>query len=173
MWKYVLVLISFKSVTMIISSFKMHELTFAFNLWIILFWFIFKAFKEKINKMMMSIFKTNNEYKIILFSYSVFAKKNNVSFVEKTLNNFYLIWFKRIFMNIFKLRNQRIVCNRHDWFKDFKCIRFRKTSKKSRSRKIHFIAHVKHFNFFFEWTLNSTSWITKKIDIESLHTRTL
>jgi hypothetical protein len=75
MWKYVLVLISFKSVTMIISSFKMHELTFAFSLWIILLWFIFKAFKKKINKMMMSIFKTNNEYKIILFSYSVFAKK--------------------------------------------------------------------------------------------------
>ncbi len=75
MWEYILVLISFKSVTMIISSFKMHELTFAFNLWIILFWFIFKAFKEKISKMMMSIFKANNEYKIILFSYSVFAKR--------------------------------------------------------------------------------------------------
>jgi hypothetical protein len=75
MWKYVFILISFKSVTMIISSFTMHELTFAFNLWIILFWFIFKTFKEKISKMMMSIFKTNNEYKIILFSYSVFAKK--------------------------------------------------------------------------------------------------
>jgi hypothetical protein len=75
MWKYVLILISFKNVTMIISSFKMHELTFAFNLWIILLWFIFKAFKEKINKMMMSIFKTNNEYRIIFFSYSVFAKK--------------------------------------------------------------------------------------------------
>jgi hypothetical protein len=74
-WKYVLVLISFKSVMMIISSFKIHELTFAFNLWITLFWFIFKAFKEKINKMMMSIFKTNNEYKIILFSYFVFAKR--------------------------------------------------------------------------------------------------
>ncbi len=105
MWKYVFVLISFKSVTMIISSFKMHELIFAFNLWITLFWFIFKAFKKKINKMMMSIFKTNNEYKIIFFFIFCFCEENNVSFVEKTLNNFYLIWFKRIFMNIFKLRN--------------------------------------------------------------------
>jgi hypothetical protein len=75
MWKYVLVLISFKNVTMILSSFKMHELTFAHNLWIILFWFIFKAYKKKINKMMISIFKTNNEYKIIFFSYFVFAKR--------------------------------------------------------------------------------------------------
>jgi hypothetical protein len=75
MWEYVLVLISFKSVTMIISSFKIHELTFAFSLWIALFWFIFKAFKKKISKMMMSIFKANNEYRIILFSYSVFAKR--------------------------------------------------------------------------------------------------
>jgi hypothetical protein len=96
MWKYVFVLISFKSVTMIISSFKMHELTFAFSLWIILFWFIFKAFKEKINKMMMSIFKTNNEYKIIFFSYFVFAKritsrsskKHWITFIWSDLNEY-------------------------------------------------------------------------------------
>jgi hypothetical protein len=91
MWKYVFVLISFKNVTMIISSFKMHKLTFAFNLWIALFWFIFKAFKEKISKMMMSIFKANNEYKIIFFSYFVFAKK--ITFRSSKRHWITFIWF--------------------------------------------------------------------------------
>jgi hypothetical protein len=68
MWMYVLVLISFNNVSMIMSSFKMHDLTFAFNFWIILHWFIFKSFREKINKMMMLNFNANNEYNIIFFS---------------------------------------------------------------------------------------------------------
>jgi hypothetical protein len=40
---------------------------------------------------MMSIFKINNEYKIIFFFIFCLCEENNVSFVEKTLNTFYLI----------------------------------------------------------------------------------
>ncbi len=69
-------------------------MTFAFNFWIILFWFIFKTFKEKINKMMMSIFKTNNEYKFIFFSYFVFAKK--ITSRSSTKHWTIFIWFDLI-----------------------------------------------------------------------------
>ncbi len=154
---------------MIISSFKMQELTFAFNLWIALLWFIFKTFKEKINKMMMSIFKTNNEYIIIFFSYFVFAKRITSHSLKKHWITF--IWFDLnvyswIFFNC--AINASFAIDMID-LKISNALIFEKRRKKTRSRKIHFIAHVT-FRLFFEWTFDSTSQIIES-QISKVFTR--
>ncbi len=166
---YVLVLISFKNVAMIISSFKMQELTFAFSLWIALLWFIFKTFKEKISKMMMSIFKADNEYIIIFFSYSVFAKR----ITSRSSRRYWIafIWFDLdvyswIFSNC--AINASFAIDMID-LEISSALIFEKRRKKTRSREIHFIAHVTS-RLSSEWTFDSASRIIEN-QISKVSTR--
>jgi hypothetical protein len=171
MWKYVLVLISFKNVMMIISSFKMYELTFAFNLWIILFWFIFKAFKKKINKMMMSIFKINNKYKIIFFLYFVFAKR-----ITSCLSNRHWITFIWFDLNEYSWISSNYAIN--ELFA-IDMINLKISSafvfEKRRKNLVHerFISsHTLNISIFFWMNVEFSITNHKKTNIENLHTRT-
>ncbi len=171
MWKYVLVLISFKNVTMIISSFKMHELTFAFSFRIALLWFIFKVFKEKISKMMMSIFKANNEYKIILFSYSVFAKRITsrssrrhwIAFILFDLNEFSWISSSCAINALFTIDMIDL--------KISSALIFENRWKKLVHEKL-ISSHTLNISIFFWMNVEFSITNHRKTDIESLHTRT-